>query len=159
MIWYNSLLECSVSIQNNISQYSVSTDWAKPQEGLNLGLLLGITGHFFNIVKNYAKLEQPLHNLLHSVNLLPNYFKTHITESWKPTNLNWHGTRNMTWLLPSGPSFTFSHTYFPSDSLLSWLCMLRLTQHTDLFLFFHTLTPLHSHTCSTMTHISRAHDS
>ena len=37
--------------------------------------------------------------------------------------------------------------------------LLRLTQHTDLFLFFHTLTPLRSHTCSTMTHISHAHDS
>ena len=38
------------------------------------------------------------------------------------------------------------------------LKVLRFTWHTDSFLFFHTLAPLRSHTCSTLTHISHTYD-
>ena len=63
-------------ISPDLTKLTAIVDWAKPQDVLNLGLFLGITGHFQDLVKNYAKLEQPLCNLLVSVNLPSNYSKT-----------------------------------------------------------------------------------
>jgi len=47
----------------------------KPQDALNLSSFLGLTGHFQDLIKNYAKLEHPLQDLIRSVELPPNCSK------------------------------------------------------------------------------------
>ena len=44
-------------------------NWEKPADALNLTSFLGITGHFRDLVKDYAKLEQPLRDLIRNVKL------------------------------------------------------------------------------------------
>jgi hypothetical protein len=51
-------------------------DWDKLRDALNLASFLGLTGHFRDLVKNYARLEQPLRDLIRNVELPPNCSKT-----------------------------------------------------------------------------------
>lgn len=51
-------------------------DWKQPPDALNLASFVGLTGHFRDLIRNYAKIEGPLRNLLKSVPLPPNYTKT-----------------------------------------------------------------------------------
>jgi hypothetical protein len=60
----------------DLTKLTAIVDWAKPQDALNLASFLGITGHFRDLVKNYARLEQPLRDLIRNVDLPPNCSKT-----------------------------------------------------------------------------------
>ncbi|TFY80005.1 hypothetical protein EWM64_g4006 [Hericium alpestre] len=44
-------------------------DWQPPHDALNLVSFLGLTGHFRDLVKDYAYIEAPLHDLLWPVPL------------------------------------------------------------------------------------------
>ncbi|OBZ66956.1 Retrovirus-related Pol polyprotein from transposon opus [Grifola frondosa] len=51
-------------------------DWQPPKNALNLNSFLGLTGHFRDLIKDYAKIEAPLRNLLREVDLPKTYSKT-----------------------------------------------------------------------------------
>lgn len=51
-------------------------DWKQPPDALNLASFVGLTGHFRDLIRNYAKIEGPLQNLLKSVPLPQNYTKS-----------------------------------------------------------------------------------
>ena len=60
----------------DLTKLTAIVDWAKPQDALNLSSFLGLTGHFRDLIKNYARLEQPLRDLIRNVDLPPNCSKT-----------------------------------------------------------------------------------
>ena len=60
----------------DLTKLTAIVDWDKPQDALNLASFLGLTGHFRDLVKDYARLEQPLRDLIRNVDLPPNYSKT-----------------------------------------------------------------------------------
>ena len=60
----------------DLTKLTAIVNWDKPQDALNLASFLGLTGHFRDLVKNYARLEQPLRDLIRNVELLPNCSKT-----------------------------------------------------------------------------------
>ncbi|OJT14782.1 Retrovirus-related Pol polyprotein from transposon 297, partial [Trametes pubescens] len=44
-------------------------DWKKPEDALNLGSFLGLTSHFRDLIKDYARVEAPLRDLLRDVHI------------------------------------------------------------------------------------------
>ena len=56
-------------IKPDLTKLTAIVDWEKPTNALNLTSFLGITGHFRDLVKDYARLEQPLRDLIHDVEL------------------------------------------------------------------------------------------
>jgi len=60
----------------DLTKITAIVDWTKPQDTLNLSSFLGLTSHFRDLVKNYARLEQPLRDLIRNVELPPNCSKT-----------------------------------------------------------------------------------
>ena len=44
----------------DLTKLTAIVDWAKRQDALNLVSFLGLVGHFRDLIKNYARLEQPL---------------------------------------------------------------------------------------------------
>ena len=60
----------------DITKLTAIVDWNKPQDALNLASFLGLTGHFRDLIKDYARLEQPLWDLICNVDLPPNCSKT-----------------------------------------------------------------------------------
>ncbi|TFY76260.1 hypothetical protein EWM64_g7752 [Hericium alpestre] len=51
-------------------------DWPQPQHALNLISFLGLTGHFHDLVKDYARLEAPLRDLLCNIGIPPQASKS-----------------------------------------------------------------------------------
>ena len=51
-------------------------NWKQPADALNLASFLGITGHFRDLIKDYAKIEGPLRELIKEVPLPSKYNKT-----------------------------------------------------------------------------------
>ncbi|GAW03058.1 Retrovirus-related Pol polyprotein from transposon opus Includes: ame: Full=Protease [Lentinula edodes] len=51
-------------------------EWKQPEDALNLASFVGLTGHFRDLIRNYARIEGPLRNLLKSVPLPQNYTKS-----------------------------------------------------------------------------------
>ncbi|KAF8824330.1 hypothetical protein HHX47_DHR8000253 [Lentinula edodes] len=51
-------------------------EWKQPADALNLASFVGLTGHFRDLIRNYARIEGPLRNLLKSVPLPQNYTKS-----------------------------------------------------------------------------------
>ena len=60
----------------DLTKLTAIVDWDKPQDALNLTSFLGLTGHFQDLIKDYARLEQPLQDLIRNVDLPPNCSKT-----------------------------------------------------------------------------------
>ena len=50
-------------------------DWCQPPHLLNLSSFLGLTGYFCNLMKGYARLAQPLTDLLHAAAIPKNASK------------------------------------------------------------------------------------
>ncbi|KAL1946364.1 hypothetical protein VTO73DRAFT_15491 [Trametes versicolor] len=44
-------------------------DWKRPEDALNLGSFLGLTSHFRDLIKDYARVEAPLRDLLRNVHI------------------------------------------------------------------------------------------
>ena len=42
-------------------------DWERPDNALNLSSFLGLTGHFRDLIKDYARIEGPLRNILRNI--------------------------------------------------------------------------------------------
>ncbi|GAW10534.1 Retrovirus-related Pol polyprotein from transposon opus Includes: ame: Full=Protease [Lentinula edodes] len=51
-------------------------EWKQPVDALNLASFVGLTGHFRDLIRNYARIEGPLRNLLKSVPLPQHYTKS-----------------------------------------------------------------------------------
>ena len=53
----------------DLTKLTAVVDWKRPATVLNLVSFLGLTGHFRDLVKGYARIEGPLRNLLNDVML------------------------------------------------------------------------------------------
>ena len=71
----------------DLGKVTAVVDWPQPKDALNLASFLGLTGHFRDLIKNYARLEGPLRDLLRTVDLPKNYSKTTYRRIMKGTNL------------------------------------------------------------------------
>ena len=56
-------------VQPDLAKLTTVVNWAQPDDALNLVSFLGLTGHFRDLIRGYAKVEGPLWDLLKSVNL------------------------------------------------------------------------------------------
>jgi transposase InsO family protein len=53
----------------DLAKLTAVVDWKQPATALNLVSFLGLTGHFRDLVKGYARIEGPLRNLLNAITL------------------------------------------------------------------------------------------
>jgi hypothetical protein len=60
----------------DLVKLTVIVDWKQPPTALNLASFIGLTGHFWDLIKGYAKIEGPLQNLLTTVALPQPCMKT-----------------------------------------------------------------------------------
>jgi hypothetical protein len=51
-------------IKPDLTKLTAVIDWEKPQDLQNLGVFLGLTGYFCNLIKGYTKIAQPLTDLV-----------------------------------------------------------------------------------------------
>ena len=56
-------------VQPDIAKLSAIINWKQPSDALNLSSFLGLTGHFRDLIKDYARKEKPLRDLLAKVEL------------------------------------------------------------------------------------------
>lgn len=63
-------------VRPDLSKLTAIVDWPQPPTALNLASFLGITGHFRDLIKDYARLEGPLRDLLKEVDLPPQSSKS-----------------------------------------------------------------------------------
>lgn len=63
-------------VLSDLTKLTAIVDLAKPQNALNLSSFLGLISHFQDLIKDYARLEQPLRDIIRNVNLPPNCLKT-----------------------------------------------------------------------------------
>lgn len=54
-------------VQPDIAKLSAIVNWKQPDDALNLSSFLGLTGHFRDLIKGYAKIEGPLRNIIKQV--------------------------------------------------------------------------------------------
>jgi transposase InsO family protein len=63
-------------VQPDLSKLTAIVNWKAPTNALNLSSFLGLTGWFRDLIKDYAKIEQPLRDLIREVDLPEKYSKT-----------------------------------------------------------------------------------
>jgi hypothetical protein len=63
-------------VQANEAKLAAVVDWWQPPDLLNLSSFLGLTGFFRDLVKGYARLAQPLSDLLRAAAIPKNAGKT-----------------------------------------------------------------------------------
>ena len=63
-------------VQPDLKKLTAIVNWKTPENATALAGFLGLTGWFRNLIKGYAKKEQPLCNLLRDVELPEKYTKT-----------------------------------------------------------------------------------
>ena len=63
-------------VQPDLSKLTAIVNWKTPANALNLSSFLGLTGWFRDLIKDYAKIEQPLRDLIREVSLPEKYSKT-----------------------------------------------------------------------------------
>ena len=63
-------------VQPDLTKLTAIVNWKRPTNALNLSSFLGLTGWFRDLIKDYAKIEQPLRNLIREVELPEKFSKT-----------------------------------------------------------------------------------
>ena len=63
-------------VQPDLSKLTAIVNWKTPETALNLASFLGLTGWFWDLIKDYAKIEMPLRELIREVQLPDKYSKT-----------------------------------------------------------------------------------
>ena len=63
-------------VQPDLSKLTAIVNWKTPANALNLSSFLGLTGWFRDLIKDYAKIEQPLRDLIREVSLPEKCSKT-----------------------------------------------------------------------------------
>ena len=56
-------------VQSDSTKLTAVTNWCQPPDLLNLSHFLGLIGYFRDLVKSYAKIAQPLSDLIHGVDI------------------------------------------------------------------------------------------
>ena len=56
-------------VQPDLAKLTVVVNWKQPDTALNLLSFLGLTGHFRDLIKGYAKIEGPLRDLIKQVDI------------------------------------------------------------------------------------------
>jgi hypothetical protein len=81
-------------VQPDAAKLTAVVDWRQPPDLLNLSRFLGLTGYFRDLVKGYAKIAQPLTDLVRDVNVPKTAGKTayrmalskvKLTNMWTPS--------------------------------------------------------------------------
>ena len=62
-------------VQPDLSKLTAIVNWKTPETALNLASFLGLTGWFRDLIKDYAKIEMPLRDLIREVDLPDKYSK------------------------------------------------------------------------------------
>lgn len=75
-------------VMPDLGKVTAVVNWPQPKDALNLASFLGLTGHFRDLIKDYARLEGPLRDLIRGVELPKNYSKTTYRRTMRGTNLN-----------------------------------------------------------------------
>jgi hypothetical protein len=57
-------------VQVDSTKLTAIVDWQQPPHLLNLSSFLGLSGHFRDLIKNYAKIAQPLTDLIRGADIL-----------------------------------------------------------------------------------------
>ena len=63
-------------VQPDLSKLTAIVNWKRLENALNLSSFIGLTGWFRDLIKDYAKIEQPLRDLIREVELPEKYSKT-----------------------------------------------------------------------------------
>ena len=63
-------------VQPDLSKLTAIVNWKRPDSALNLSSFLGLTGWFHDLIQDYARIEQPLRDLIREVELLDKFTKT-----------------------------------------------------------------------------------
>jgi len=56
-------------VQPDTAKLTAVVNWTQPNDALNLASFLGLTGHFRDLIRGYAKIEGPLRDLMKMVEL------------------------------------------------------------------------------------------
>jgi hypothetical protein len=82
-------------VKPDATKITAVVDWRQPPDVLNLSRFLGLTGHFRDLVRGYAKIAQPLTDLVRGVNVPKNAGKAvyrtalqavKLANIWRPTH-------------------------------------------------------------------------
>jgi hypothetical protein len=82
-------------VKPDATKITAVVDWCQPPDVLNLSRFLGLMGHFRDLVRGYAKIAQPLTDLVRGVNVPKNAGKTvyrtalqavKLANIWKPSH-------------------------------------------------------------------------
>jgi transposase InsO family protein len=63
-------------VQPDLSKLTAIVNWKVPENALNLSSFLGLTGWFRDLIKDYARIEQPLRDLIREVEIPEKCSKT-----------------------------------------------------------------------------------
>ena len=63
-------------VTSDPAKLTAIVNWKQPADALNLASFLGITGHFQDLIKEYAKIEGPLRELINKIELPSKYNKS-----------------------------------------------------------------------------------
>lgn len=66
----------SKGVQPDLKKLTAIINWKMPENAMALAGFLGLTGWFHDLIRGYAKKEQPLRDLLREVELPEKYTKT-----------------------------------------------------------------------------------
>ena len=77
---------------------TVIINWQQPPDLLNLGSFLGLSGYFHNLIKGYAKIVQPLTDLICNTSILKGAGKAAYWAALRKVKLPniWNGTHQST---------------------------------------------------------------
>ena len=82
-------------VKPDATKITAVVDWRQPPDVLNLSRFLGLTGHFRDLVKGYARIAQPLTDLVRGANVPKNAGKMvyhaalqamKLANTWAPTH-------------------------------------------------------------------------
>ena len=103
-------------VQPDLSKLTAIVNWKSPENVLNLSWFLGLTGWFRDLIKDYAKIEMQLQNLIREVELPEKISKTvywfimaghSLTSRWKERHTEAFLTLNVISAWKSGPVRSF----------------------------------------------------
>ena len=73
-------------VQPELAKLTAVVKWKQPDIVLNLLSFLGLTGHFCDLIKGYAKIEEPLCDLIKQVDILKPISKIPSIVQWLTTS-------------------------------------------------------------------------
>jgi len=79
-------------VQADNAKLTAVVDWQTPKDLLNLSRFLGLTGYYRDLIKGYAKIAQPLTDLIRAVHIPKNAGKSAYRNAMRKFNMEAHWT-------------------------------------------------------------------